>query len=175
MRWLAGAMLTLLIFNTVYLMTHLTAHSGSDEFQTNAFDEQPELYEMDSVNDYPDQKLNQMMRTLARLDSKVNQLNIQLHDLKKTSQNARKDNDVLTTEQSAEERASVEQQYAEVNQQAELAVDEVIANGVMSQEDVHRLRMQMANMSPEAHQRELQRIIVALNRGDIELPPGVIF
>ncbi len=175
MRWLAGAMLTLLIFNTFYLITQLNTHSVSDEFQSSAFEPDSELFVNDSVSGNPDKTLQQMLRTLARLDSKVNQLNIQLHDLQKLSQNSSNYSDSQASEQSAEERARIEQQYAEVNQQAVIAVDEVIANGVMSQEDVHRLRMQMANMSPEAHQRELQRIIIALNRGDIELPPGVIF
>jgi len=58
---------------------------------------------------------------------------------------------------------------------AQRMVDAVLSAGVMRPEDVTELRATLAELGPSAEGHALrQRLIVASNRGELKLPPGVL-
>ncbi|WP_144393783.1 hypothetical protein [Pleionea sediminis] len=121
------------------------------------------------------QKVEQLNRSISQLLVETSDLKFKLGKIEKALS---KSQYLETVTQSNHEESVNEQlkaKYELNDQKAESYIDELFSAGVMNQNDVHTLRQRMVNMSPEAHDRELQRIIMALNRGDIELPPGVIF
>ncbi|NVJ62215.1 MAG: hypothetical protein HWE27_17645 [Gammaproteobacteria bacterium] len=87
---------------------------------------------------------------------------------------AEKSKTTLQRNNSTEDQIKNEEFLAN-NQIARSYISSVISTGVLGQNEVNKMRMLMSKMSTEAHMQELDRVLKALNNGDIDLPPNVIF
>ncbi|NVJ59856.1 MAG: hypothetical protein HWE27_05665 [Gammaproteobacteria bacterium] len=171
--------LALLLLNTYLIVfndTNQSSHIGNSDSK---------IANVENINDSEtaNEQLHLTLRHLLAETSsmkhqlaKLTQLNSKITALPDFSQQIHQiDNQSDSDKDSNARNQQAKELYATYDRQAKNFINEVLSTGMMDQNDVHTLRQRMSKMSPQEHDRELHRIIMALNNGDIELPPGVVF
>ncbi|PWK54346.1 hypothetical protein [Pleionea mediterranea] len=180
-KGMLSLVVVLLLINVVLTLTLIATapENVSDDFKSN-LTASSDHYEQETFSFIETEKninanhrsLNEKINHLSHL---VNSLSIKVTSLTKTIENNRTSVAESSLPVSKEPLTDYQQALLEQhNETGYQAVESVLSIGSLDQQGVHRLREKMAKMSPEDHQAALQKLIMAINRGEIEVLPGTV-
>lgn len=186
-KGLFGVMIVLLLINIFVTLQWLFTEKEKirDEFNPELItrkhdndEQQLPPIDNDKVPSANHQSLKEKINHLSHL---VNGLNIKVTSLTKLLNDNRISSDsrelsVSKPSLTDHELTVLEQTVLEQNNETGYqAVESILNVGSIDQAGVHQLREKMANMSPEQHQKALHKLIMAINRGEVEVLPGTVF
>ncbi|MCW9015975.1 MAG: hypothetical protein OQJ89_03360, partial [Kangiellaceae bacterium] len=106
----------------------------------------------------------ELLEQLGRLNSEVKKIEKLLTDKEKST----------PAESSPVDSQKTRSIVENANRVGMESVEQTLLGGSLDQEGVHNLRQVMADMSSEEHHKALQKLIIAINNGDLVLQPGTI-
>ena len=163
-RWIGILLIISVIINSITLIL-LTKNNNN---ATNAVAETPQVIPQDNPPhlNYSafDTKQLELLEQLGRINSEVKKIERLLANHEMSGR------EKMTSQESTPLTKVVE----DANRIGMQSVEQTLLDGSLDQEGVHNLRQVMADMSSEEHHKALQKLIIAINNGDLVLHPGTI-
>ncbi|MCW8877533.1 MAG: hypothetical protein OQK04_08380 [Kangiellaceae bacterium] len=163
-RWIGILLIISVVINSVTLILLTKGNNTTPTIVSEAPRVQPYDEKMSSNYSAFDIKQLELLEQLGRLNSEVKKIEKLLTDKEKST----------PAESSPVDSQKTRSIVENANRVGMESVEQTLLGGSLDQEGVHNLRQVMADMSSEEHHKALQKLIIAINNGDLVLQPGTI-
>ncbi|WP_144394670.1 hypothetical protein [Pleionea sediminis] len=171
MRWIASVTIMLLAAISILLSTLLIKFYELDVNKNDELNNTHAAQLNDQNNNLNcNRLLEDIYASVSHLKTDVNKVREDLALQKNTIGHR---NQLIQAQRSSENRPMLDELSQEKIANTSRLVDSFISAGTLTQEDIHNFKANIATLPNEAAVEQLRRVVQALNRGEIHLPPGV--
>ncbi|MCO7225002.1 hypothetical protein [Pleionea sp. CnH1-48] len=164
LRWISVLLIVSLAINTITLII-LLQHKHNDIKPTVE-----DIIPRPTQTDFAEANTSEQSQHIIHISNGLQKLSFQIQKL-----------EALISRQEISEASiqdhpisnQLQQTFEEANQLGHERIDVILSQGNLDHESIHELRRVMSKMSPKEHHQALQKLVIAINNGELILQPGV--
>ena len=163
-RWISVLLIVSLAINTITLIM-LLQHKHNDINPTIK-----NIAPHSTQSDFPEANASEQSQHIIYISNELQKLSFQIQKLEALI--SRQGFSDITVQDHPISNQS-QQTFEEANQLGHERIDAILSQGNLDHESIHELRRVMSKMSPKEHHQALQKLVIAINNGELILQPGV--
>ncbi|WP_444996211.1 hypothetical protein [Aliikangiella sp. IMCC44359] len=167
MKWINFIFAIVLIFNTTLLFIFLKKSTEKNNFNR----EYSQVY----LKNNKSTQLSEVEQQYYYLSEQVQALSGQLKNIETYLTNDENiQPNLIKVKKQETNLLELSETINQANEKGAIAVDNILIAGTLDQNGAITLRQTMAQMSADEHHKVLQKLIIAINNGNLVMQPGAL-